>query len=96
MASHVVPRRTYFGVALVLFVLLGLTLGAAEWELGPLGPAVALGIAVAKATLIVLFFMHVWYSPPLLKIFAVAGFLWLGILLAQTLADYLTRNWLFT
>jgi cytochrome c oxidase subunit 4 len=59
----------------------------------PLNTVMALVIAAVKATLVVLYFMHVKYSPRLVWIFAAAGFLWLIILLVLTLADYASRNW---
>jgi cytochrome c oxidase subunit 4 len=53
---------------------------------------VMLGIAVTKATLVVLYFMHVRYGPRLVWIVAGGGFAWLAILVALTLGDYLTRG----
>ena len=58
---------------------------------GPLNTIAALAIAVFKATLVVLFFMHVKYSTRLTWAVVVGSVFWLGILLALTLADYLTR-----
>lgn len=54
---------------------------------------VALTIAVAKATLVVLYFMHVRYSTRLIWVVVVAGFFWLGILFVLTMSDYLSRGW---
>jgi cytochrome c oxidase subunit 4 len=53
---------------------------------------VALAIAGSKAVLIMLYFMHLRYSNRLTSVFAVAGFLWLAILIALCLSDYLTRG----
>jgi len=53
----------------------------------------ALAIAGVKATLVVLFFMHVKYGTRLTKLAVLGGIYWLGILLALTLSDYLTRAW---
>lgn len=92
MSQHVVPRTTYYTVFAALLALLVLTVAAAGVDLGPAGPVVALSIAVAKATLIVLYFMHVRYAVPLMRVFACAGFLWLLILFALTMSDYLTRG----
>ncbi len=58
------------------------------------GPIVALAIAVTKASLVVLFFMHVRYSTPLTWLVVASGFVWLAILLALAFADYLSRGWL--
>lgn len=94
MSQHVVPLRTNLMVFAALLVLLFATVGAAYLPLGHLHLAVALTIAVAKAVLIGLIFMHVYYSHRLTWIVSIASLLWLGILLALTLSDYLARAWL--
>ena len=85
--------RTYLVNSALLLVLLGLTVGVAFVNLGPLNTVVAMSISVAKGALIVLFFMHLRYSKPVIWIFAAAGFFWLGIMLVLALSDYLTRGW---
>ena len=62
-------------------------------DLGPFNTVVALAIACTKATLVVLFFMHVKYSTRLTWAVVAGSVFWLGILLALTLSDYLTRAW---
>lgn len=81
----------YYVVYLALLVLLGVTIAVAEFDLGVLNLAAATVIATIKATLIALFFMHVWHSRPLIWLVAAAGIFWLGILLVLTFNDYLTR-----
>jgi len=66
----------------------------AKLDLGLLNVVVALTIAVIKATLVVLYFMHVRWSSRLTWVFVCAGFFWLAIMVALTLSDYLTRGWL--
>ena len=73
-------------------VLLFLTWGIAQLDLGRLNVVAALTIAVAKMLLVILFFMHVRYSTRLTWIFVAAGFIWLLIMLDLTLSDYLTRG----
>ena len=70
-----------------------LTVQAAFLDLGPLNTVVALGIAVIKATLVVLFFMHVKYSTRLTWAVVAGSVFWLGILFLLTFSDYLTRAW---
>jgi len=67
----------------------------ALWPVEPPGPgsAIAISIALVKAALVVLYFMHVRVSTRLTKLFAVMGLLWLAILFSLTLNDYLTRSW---
>ena len=77
--------------------LLGLTLltvGVAFLDLGSLNTIIALTIAVAKALLVLLFFMHLRYSSGLIGIVWGAGIFWVMLLLTITLSDYLTRSWL--
>jgi cytochrome c oxidase subunit 4 len=92
--EHAVSKRAYYTVFLVLLVCTYLTWQIAYFDLGPLNTVVALAIAIFKATLVVLFFMHARTSPRLTWIVIVAGFFWLGILLVLTASDYLTRNWI--
>jgi cytochrome c oxidase subunit 4 len=92
MAQHVVPRKVYIGVFAALLALLALTVAVALVDLGPLNTAAALLIALVKAVLVILFFMHVRYSERLIWIAAIAAFVWLGILLVLTMSDYRTRG----
>ena len=105
MSDHVVPVRTYVAVFLALIVLTFATVAAAKVDLGepeifglrlPLNVIVAVAIAVAKATLVVLFFMHVKYSGRLVQLVVAGAFVFLGLLLVITLGDYFSRDWLGT
>jgi cytochrome c oxidase subunit 4 len=93
MSEHIVERKTYWLIFGALLVLTLLTIGIANLDLGPLNTFVAIGIAVSKATLVALYFMHVRYSSRLLQLVVVGGLFWLGILFALTMSDYLTRGW---
>lgn len=75
-----------------LLVLLFMTWGVAEIDLGRWSIVAAMTIAVAKMLLVVLIFMHVRYSSSLTRVFAAAGLFWLFIMLSLTLGDYLTRG----
>lgn len=93
MSEHVVSLKTYFIIFGALLVLTGATVWVAYFDLGQLNVIAALSIAVLKATLVVLYFMHLRYSSKLTWVFVGAGFFWLAILVAFTLSDYATRNW---
>ena len=93
MTEHIVPTRVYYLIFAALMVGTYLTVQAAFIDLGPLNTVVALAIACAKAVLVVLFFMHVKYSTRLTWAVVVGSVFWLGILLALTFSDYLTRSW---
>jgi cytochrome c oxidase subunit IV len=92
--GHVVPVSTYVAVFTALVVLTIATVLAAGQDFGPFNTVVALGIAVTKATLVVLFFMHVKYGTSLVKLYVVAAIIWLGIMMVITLSDYASRGWL--
>jgi cytochrome c oxidase subunit 4 len=94
MSEHIVPRSIYYAVFAALMVLTGLTVWVAYLDLGFLNTAVALGIAVTKATLVILYFMHVRYGTRLTWVVVSSGFFWLGILIVLGLSDYLSRGWL--
>ena|SRR5258708_10855011 len=94
MSEPIISTRTLLIVCGALLLLTALTIGASFVNLGAFHTPVALGIAAAKAILILLYFMHLRYSSGLTRIVIVAGLLWLGILLAGTLDDVLTRGWL--
>jgi cytochrome c oxidase subunit 4 len=94
MAQHVVPRKVYFVVFTALLVLTATTTAVSFVDLGPWNTVVALAIAFLKATLVVLFFMHVKYSPRLTQVVIAGGLFWLAILIALTLSDFLSRGWL--
>jgi cytochrome c oxidase subunit 4 len=85
--------RTYYIVYGALLVLLLLTVAVAQLQLGAFGIVLALTIAIVKAVLVVLYFMHLRDSSRLTWIFAGAGFVWLLLLFAFTMTDYLSRTW---
>ena len=102
MSDRVVPLRVYFAVFAALLFMTWLTVAAARFDFGtasvlgatlPLNLLVALAIAVTKATLVVLYFMHVRYNTALVGVIVVAATVWLGILLLLTFGDYWTRGW---
>ena len=90
---HVVPLKIYYGIFGILMVLTGVTVGVAYLDLGRWNAVVALAIACFKAMIVVLYFMHVKYSPRLITLTVIAGLYWMVILFGLTLGDYLTRAW---
>jgi cytochrome c oxidase subunit 4 len=94
MTAHEPTLRSYFTVYALLLAGLAATIAVAYVPLGAMNLPVALAIAFAKASLVVLVFMHVRYSPKLTWIAVFAGLVWLAILLTLTVADYATRDWL--
>jgi cytochrome c oxidase subunit 4 len=92
MSEHIVSRKVYFGVFFALIIGTAITVLVARFDFGRLNALVALTIAVIKATLVVLYFMHVRYSSRLTQVIVLSGFLWLIIMIAFTMSDYLTRG----
>jgi cytochrome c oxidase subunit 4 len=93
--SHSHPTLgAYFGVFATLMVLTALTVWAAFQHLGVWNTPVALTIAVVKALLVALIFMHLRYSPKLTMFVVAASVVWLAILIVITVSDYVTRAWL--
>jgi len=92
MNEHVVPLSLYFRIAAALMVLLALTIGMAFVDLGEFNLVVAMTIAVVKAVLVILYFMHVRYSSRVTWVVASAAFFWLSILFVLTMTDFLSRS----
>jgi len=90
--SHIVPTRTYYSIYAILLVCTYLTWQIAFFDLGVLNTVAAITIAVFKAVLVVLFFMHVKYGARLIWVVAIGSVFWLGILMTLTFGDYLTRG----
>ena len=93
MSGHVAPKSMYYAVFAALIIGTALTVAAAFIDMGALNNVVMLAIAIAKATLVVLFFMHVRWGTRLTWVIAASGFFWLLILFGLTMQDYLTRGW---
>jgi len=93
MSGHISPKSTYFTIFGALMVCTILTVIAAFINMGNLNFPVALTIAVFKATLVVLFFMHIKYGSSLTKLIVGTAFFFLGIMLTLTMSDYLSRGW---
>jgi cytochrome c oxidase subunit 4 len=93
MAEHVVPVRIYAVIFATLLLLTLVTVDVAFFNFGLMNIYIALGIATTKATLVVLYFMHVRYSPRLTRIVVAASVIFLGIMMGLTLSDVLTRGW---
>ena len=92
--THVVPKRIYFAVFFALILLTWVTTGVATIDLGRWNIFVALAIAVCKASLVALFFMHVFYSTRLTKMIVGCSIFWLMLLLFITMSDIWTRDWM--
>jgi cytochrome c oxidase subunit IV len=94
MSSHIVSPKIYYAIFASLMVLTGSTVAVAFVDLGELNIVAALVIAVSKATLVILFFMHLRYSERFTWVMVAAGLAWLAILIGLTLSDILTRAWI--
>ena len=93
-AGHAESRKVYYAIFGALLALTYLTVAVSRIDLGRLNSVVALTIAVTKAVLVVLFFMHVRHSSRLTKLVVVGGFVWLALLIGLTMADFVSRAWL--
>ena len=94
MSATIVSRKVYVTVYLGLVLLTFATLGAASIDLGWLNTFAAVTIASVKALLVASIFMDLRHAHRLNRVFILAGVCWLGILIALSLNDFLTRGWL--
>ena len=97
MSEHIVSPKIYGAIFLTLMILTVTTVYAATVDLNTYFPGlnvvVALLIATCKAILVILFFMHAYYSTRRTKLIILCGFFWLAIMLFMTLGDYVSRSW---
>lgn len=97
MSEHIVSPKIYILIFTALVILTGTTVYAATVDLNEhyagLNVIVALVIATCKALLVVLFFMHAYYSTKRTQLIIIAGVFWLATMLFLTLGDYATRSW---
>ena len=93
MSAHILPKRVYYTIFAILMFCTYLTVQIAFFDLGALNTIAAIGIACFKATIVILFFMHVKYSTRLTWAVVLGSICWFGILIALTMSDYLTRVW---
>ncbi len=91
---HIGSVGMYLAVFVSLIIGTVLTYAVSFVDLGFMNTAVALAIAVTKASLVVIFFMGVRYNTPLTKVVAVSGFVWVLILFCLGMSDYISRPWL--
>ena len=91
-SEHIVSPKVYITIFLALILGTSLTTWAAFRNFGRFNIVIALAIATAKATLVVLFFMHARYGVQRTRLVIVCALFWLAIMLALTLSDYQTRQ----
>jgi cytochrome c oxidase subunit 4 len=93
---HVVSWKVYALIFGALCVLTAVTVLVTGYDFGPFNLIVALGVAVTKANLVVLYFMHARYSPKLTGVVIASSIAFFVILVFLTLTDYLSRPWPLT
>jgi cytochrome c oxidase subunit IV len=92
MSEKIVPKRVYFTIFFLLLFFTGVTVWVAGKDLKEWNTPIALAVAVTKALLVALWFMHIKYSKRLTQIVVASGLFWLVIMVALTMFDYSTRN----
>lgn len=89
---HITPMRQYLWVLAALLALLALSAGSALLKLGPLNSIINLGISITKTLLVMAVFMHETGARSLTRLTSALGFIWIAMLIALSLLDYLTRT----
>lgn len=92
MSEPITPTQTYYSVFAALIALTLLTVFVSFLELGPWHTTVGVLIGGIKATLVVLFFMHLIHASKASWLAVIASLFWFAILIGLTLSDYLTRQ----
>jgi len=95
-SDHVVSWKLYLGIFVALGLLTAVTVVVTGYDFGPLNLIVALGVAITKASLVVLYFMHARYSPRLTGVVIAAAIAFFVILVFLIGIDYYSRPWPLT
>jgi cytochrome c oxidase subunit 4 len=90
--EHVTPLGTYFKVYGALLVLTYITVQVSLWDLGDPAIYVAMAVALVKATLVALYFMHLRHDTGFNRFVFVASLLFLVIFFGLTMVDLGTRG----
>ncbi|MCX7717478.1 MAG: cytochrome C oxidase subunit IV family protein [Candidatus Sumerlaeaceae bacterium] len=90
--DHILTPRAYLTVFFMLLVLTAVTVYVAFIDFGAWSTPVAMAIAIIKATLVLLYFMHLRYSDGLTWLVIVSSFIMLVALVLITLGDVFTRT----
>ena len=90
---RIVSPKMYLLIGGCLLALTAATTAISYVELGVFNAVVALAIACIKASLVVLFFMHIKYSSKLTKLTVCAGLFTFLVLITMTMSDYASRAW---
>ena len=91
--NHVPSWKLYALIFAALCVLTAVTVLVTGFDFGPFNLIVAMGVAITKASLVVLYFMHARYSPKLTGVVIVASLAFFVILVFLTWTDYVSRPW---
>jgi len=89
---HVSSPAMFMSVLLALLFLTFITVAVAQFDFGSANMLIAMGIASLKASLVILFFMHLKYDTAINKLVFVSSFLFLSLLFIFTLGDLFTRR----
>lgn len=91
-APHAVPASLFLKVLVSLLVLTIVTVAVSRVDFGSLNMFIAMAIATVKATLVMMFFMHLKWDTASNNLAIISSFLFLSLLFIFTLADYATRG----
>lgn len=91
-AHHVTPLWIYIGVWVSLMILTAVTVWVAQFDFGAMNGVVAMTVATIKASLVALFFMHLYWDEKMNLLAFVASLLFVGLFFVFTFADEMTRG----
>ncbi|RMH73826.1 MAG: hypothetical protein D6675_01370 [Gemmatimonadetes bacterium] len=90
--EHHIPLWVFVNVFLALIVLTGITVWVSTFDFGPLNLVIAMAVATVKATLVGLFFMHLYYDNKMYMFVFILGVLFVGVFITLTMYDTMRRG----
>lgn len=93
--QHILPLKMYLSIGSILLALTVITVWVAQYDLGTINLLVAMIIAVTKATLVALFFMHLKYTNKFYSVVFVGAILMVAVFIVFTMFDTMTRGQIY-
>ncbi len=88
---YVVPYSLYVSIWAALIVLTAITVSVSYVDMKHVAILTAVLIATVKASLVVLYFMHIRFERPIYGVMIVAVLITYGIFIGLTFSDYFYR-----
>lgn len=90
-AHHIIPAKTFLNVLIALLILTIITVAVAQFDFGAFNFVIAMGVASAKAALVMMYFMHLKYDDKTYTVLMGTSVFFLFVFFFFSQLDIVTR-----